>query len=218
MNNPGQLHQHANTAHFSSLWFSQNLVATFCERTKSPNYLRNVFTPKLPRGAVWSGTLHLSIFYTRLIQFRVAGRLELSLGEAGRTLDRLVHHRATRRLTNMHNHADAVNNLSPRLCWIRLIVKLVQAEHDVGKSLLWEAHDASVSETWSDNRSRAFRTQRIVSASFFTAWSYFLMLMDWLPPPTVAAPTGKTLRCAERLVARATGFWQLLSSHLLRVK
>lgn len=47
------------------------------------------------------------------------------------------------------------------------------------------------------------------------AWSYFQMLMEGLPPPTVATPTSQTLRDAERLVSKATGLWQLSVSHWL---
>lgn len=39
--------------------------------------------------------------------------------------------------------------------------------------------------------------------------------MEGLPPPTVATPTSQTLRDAERLVAKATGLWQLSVSHWL---
>lgn len=41
------------------------------------------------------------------------------------------------------------------------------------------------------------------------------MLMEGLPPPTVATPTSQTLRDAERLVAKATGLWQLSLFHWL---
>lgn len=44
------------------------------------------------------------------------------------------------------------------------------------------------------------------------------MLIEGLPPPTVAAPTSQKQRCAEQLVAKATVLWQLLSSGRLTVK
>lgn len=53
----------------------------------------------------------------------------------------------------------------------------------------------------------------IVSA----ALSYFQMLIEGLPSPTVATPTSQTWRHAERLVAKATALWQLSSPDWLKV-